>query len=125
MVAMDPRTSEVLVYIGSRDYFRDDIEGRNDNASSLNSPGSTLKPFTYTAAFEDLGWGPSSEILDTPISFDDGNQVFTPRNPSSDFHGPISVRNALGNSLIVSRNTLSHPGTSNSAASESETKPRR
>src|SRR5205823_1384628 len=70
MVAMDPRTSEVLVYIGSRDYFRDDIEGRNDNASSLNSPGSTLKPFTYTAAFEDLGWGPSSEILDTPISFD-------------------------------------------------------
>ncbi len=101
MVAMDPKTSEVLVYIGSRDYFNDAIQGRNDNAGSLNSPGSTLKPFTYTASFEDLGWGPSTEILDTPISFDDGNQVFTPRNPSGDFHGPISVRNALGNSLNI------------------------
>ena len=45
------------MYIGSRDYFRDDIQGRNDNANALNSPGSTLKPFTYAAAFEQLGWG--------------------------------------------------------------------
>ena len=58
LVAIDPRTSEILVYIGSRDYFRDDIQGRNDNANALNSPGSTLKPFTYVAAFEQLGWGP-------------------------------------------------------------------
>jgi membrane peptidoglycan carboxypeptidase len=102
LVAMDPRTSEVLTYVGSRDYFRDDIQGKNDNAEGLNSPGSTLKPFTYEAAFEDLGWGPSTEILDTPITYSDGvNQPFTPRNPSGDFHGPISVHDALGNSLNV------------------------
>lgn len=109
LVAMDPRTSEILVYVGSRDYFRDDyyedcdcsLAGRNDNASATNSPGSTLKPFTYTAAFEQLGWGPGTEILDTSISYPDGDEVFTPRNPSGNFQGPISVRNALGNSLNI------------------------
>ncbi len=102
LVAIDPRTSEILTYVGSRDYFRDDIEGRNDNASSFNSPGSTLKPFTYIAAFERLGWGPATEILDTPVSFpDQDDKTFTPRNPSGDFHGPISAKDALGNSLNI------------------------
>jgi membrane carboxypeptidase/penicillin-binding protein PbpC len=101
MVAMDPRTSEVLVYIGSRDYFRDDIQGRNDNALAPNSPGSTLKPFTYEAAFERLGWGPNTEVLDTPISYPDGDKVFTPSNPLHDFHGPMPVHIALGNSLNI------------------------
>ena len=102
LVAIDPRTSEILTYVGSRDYFRDDIKGQNNNANSLNSPGSTLKPFTYAAAFEKLGWGPGTEILDTPITYSDGvNEAFTPRNPSGDFHGPISVHDALGNSLNI------------------------
>lgn len=101
LVAMDPKTSEVLVMVGSRDYFRDDIQGRNNNATAVNSPGSTLKPFTYAAAFENLGWGTDSLILDTPISYPDGDKVFTPRNPSGNFQGPISIRNALGNSLNI------------------------
>jgi len=101
VVAMDPRTSEILVMVGSRDYFRDDIQGRNNNAIAYNSPGSTLKPFAYAAAFEQLGWGPETQILDTPISFPDGDKIFTPRNPSGGFVGPISVRNALGNSLNI------------------------
>lgn len=101
LVAIDPRTSEILTYVGSRDYFNADIQGQNDNAGSLNSPGSTLKPFTYEAAFEQLGWGPGTEILDTPISFQDGDKVFTPRNPSGDFRGPMSVKDALGNSMNI------------------------
>ena len=110
LVAMDPRTSEVLVYVGSRDYFADTyyadcdcvLAGRNDNASAANSPGSTLKPFTYAAAFEQLGWGPGTEILDTPISYPDADgEPFTPRNPSGNFQGPIAVRTALGNSLNI------------------------
>jgi membrane peptidoglycan carboxypeptidase len=101
LVAIDPRTSEIVVMVGSRDYFRDDIEGRNNNAISLNSPGSTLKPFTYSAAFEHLGWGTETEILDTPVSFPDGDKAFVPRNPSGNFQGPISVRRALGNSLNI------------------------
>jgi membrane peptidoglycan carboxypeptidase len=102
LVAIDPRTSEILAYVGSRDYFRDDLQGQNDNASAINSPGSTLKPFTYTAAFERLGWGPGTEILDTPVSYpDQDGKTFTPVNPSHDFHGPISAHDALGNSLNV------------------------
>ncbi|HET6614513.1 MAG TPA: transglycosylase domain-containing protein, partial [Dehalococcoidia bacterium] len=101
LVAMDPRTSEILVMVGSRDYFREDIEGQNNNATAFNSPGSTLKPFAYAAAFEQLGWGTDTLILDTPISYPDGDKVFTPRNPSGGFVGPISIRNALGNSLNI------------------------
>jgi|CXWL01.1.fsa_nt_gi membrane peptidoglycan carboxypeptidase len=110
LVAMDPRTSEILVYIGSRDYFSDEyyddcdcvLAGRNDNASSPNSPGSTLKPFTYAAAFEQLGWGPGTELLDTTISVPDADgESFTPSNPSGNFQGVVSVRNALGNSLNI------------------------
>jgi membrane peptidoglycan carboxypeptidase len=100
-VAIDPRTSEILVMVGSRDYFRDDIEGRNNNALAENSPGSTLKPFAYAAAFETFGWGTETEILDTPISFEDGEEDFVPRNPNGNFQGPISIRKALGNSLNI------------------------
>lgn len=101
LVAMDPNTSEILVMVGSRDYFREDIEGQVNNATALNSPGSTLKPFTYVAGFEKLGWGPETPILDTPISFDDGDKDYVPRNPSNNFQGQISIRNALGNSLNI------------------------
>jgi len=101
LVAMDPRTSEILVMVGSRDYFRDDIQGRVNNALAENSPGSTLKPFAYAAAFEELDWGTETPILDTPVSFPDGDKTFTPRNPSGNFQGVISLRNALGNSLNV------------------------
>jgi membrane peptidoglycan carboxypeptidase len=102
LMAMDPTTGEILAYVGSRDYFREDILGQNDMAQALNSPGSAFKPFTYVTAFMKLGWGPGTLILDTPISFQEADgSVFTPRNPSGDFKGPISLRTALGNSLNV------------------------
>jgi membrane peptidoglycan carboxypeptidase len=117
LVAIDPETSELLVMVGSRDYFRDDIQGRNNNATADNSPGSTLKPFAYAAAFEQLNWGTETEILDTPVSFPDGDQAFVPRNPSGNFQGPISVRKALGNSLnIPATKTAAYVGVANVAA---------
>jgi membrane peptidoglycan carboxypeptidase len=102
LVAIDPHTGEILAYVGSRDYFRDDIQGRNDMALAENSPGSAFKPFTYITAFMKLGWGPGTMVLDTPISYPnpDGT-IFTPRNPAGDFKGPITIREALGSSLNV------------------------
>jgi membrane peptidoglycan carboxypeptidase len=102
LVAIDPHTGEILTYVGSRDYFRDDIQGRNDMAVAENSPGSAFKPFTYITAFMQLGWGPGTMVLDTPISYPnpDGT-MFTPRNPAGDFKGPITIREALGSSLNV------------------------
>ena len=100
--AMDPKTGQILVYVGSRDYFREDIEGRNDNVISLNSPGSTLKPFTYMTAFMQ-GWSTGAGILDTPTRIIDPatGDFFEPRNPSGNFQGVISAGNALGNSLNI------------------------
>ena len=101
LVAMDPTTGEILTYVGSRDYFRDDILGQNDMAQAFNSPGSAMKPFTYITSFMKLGWGPGTLILDTPTCYQDGDKEFCPRNPSGDYHGPISIRTALGNSLNI------------------------
>jgi membrane peptidoglycan carboxypeptidase len=102
LVAEDPTTGEILAYVGSRNYFRDDILGQNDMAQAVNSPGSALKPFNYVTSFMKLGWGPGTLVLDTPASFTEADgKVFTPRNPSGDFKGPISIRTALGNSLNV------------------------
>ena len=102
LIAIDPRSGQVLVYIGSRDYFRDDIEGRNDNIISLNSPGSTLKPFTYMTAFME-GWSTGIGIIDAPFQIIDAatGEPFRPRNPISDFQGVIPADKALGNSLNI------------------------
>ena len=101
VVAIEPSTAEVLVYVGSRDYFREDILGQNDMADSLNSPGSAFKPFTYVTAFTNLGWGPGTEILDTPLNMNFWDGPEPPRNPGTGFQGPISVRKSLGNSLNI------------------------
>lgn len=99
-VGIDPKTGEILVYVGSRDYFNDGIAGQNDMAQALNSPGSSIKPFTYITAFMNLGWGPGTLILDTqiPSKYWDGENP--PRNPIA-HSGPISARQALGNSLNI------------------------
>ena len=69
---------------------------------SLNSPGSTLKPFTYMTAFMQ-GWSTGAGILDTPAKVIDPatGQFFRPRNPSGDYQGSIAAEDALGNSLNV------------------------
>ena len=87
------QTGEILAYVGSRDYFRDDILGQNDMALAVNSPGSTLKPFTYVTAFMKLGWGPGTLVLDTPISYPDGRQdVLARATPPATSTAPITVR---------------------------------
>lgn len=101
-VALDPKTGQLLVYVGSRDYFRDDIEGRNDNAVALNSPGSTLKPFTFMTAFM-KGWGTGAGIIDAPFEIVDfaTGDAFSPRNPIQGYQGPMTAASALGNSLNI------------------------
>lgn len=100
VVAIEPSTGEILSYVGSRDYFNDDIQGQNDMAQALNSPGSAFKPFTYITAFMNLNWGPGTLILDTPIPSKYWDGKNPPRNPVA-HSGPITARNALGNSLNI------------------------
>jgi len=102
LMAMDPNTGQILTYIGSRDYFRDDIQGRNNNITALNSPGSTLKPFTYISAFQQ-GWGTGTAIIDSPVRELDPStgQPFSPRNPNGTYNGIVTAASSLGNSLNV------------------------
>src|SRR3972149_5048934 len=105
-MVIDPKTGEVLVFVGSRDYFREDIEGKNNMVTACNSPGSSFKPFAYTTAFLELGWGPGTIILDTPVEYPDpaGGPPFVPTTPRKTSQAPTPARNALGNSLNVPAN---------------------
>jgi membrane peptidoglycan carboxypeptidase len=101
LVAIDPKTEQVIVYVGSLDYENDEIQGRNDMAQAENSPGSSFKPVTYATAMNNLGWGPGSMILNTALSIDDGSGTpFRPHGPGG-FIGPMTIREALANSINV------------------------
>ncbi len=99
---IDPKTGQILAYVGSRDYFRDDIEGRNDMVKALRSPGSTLKPFTYLMAFQ-KGWSTGTNILDTKTEITDPatGKLFSPTNPNEKYNGLVTAAASLGNSLNV------------------------
>jgi membrane peptidoglycan carboxypeptidase len=102
VLVIQPATGEILAMVGSRDYYREDIDGTVNNLLALNSPGSTLKPFVYLTTFLNLGWSPGTTIEDTPVSFKEWDgMVFSPTNPGKNYQGTITVRNSLGNSLNV------------------------
>jgi len=84
------------------------VGGRDFNDSNFNravqaarQPGSAFKPFIYTAAI-DNGFSPTDIILDTPVSFRGGNgEDWSPQNYDKKFRGPVTLRNALANSVNV------------------------
>jgi 1A family penicillin-binding protein len=97
LVAIRPDTGEILAMLGSVDFFNPEIDGQVNVALRLRQPGSAIKPVTYVAAFE-KGWTPASLIMDVPTEFPDG---YKPINHDEKFHGPVLVREALGNSYNV------------------------
>lgn len=100
LVAIDPKTGEILAMVGSHDFYRDDISGQVNNALALNQPGSTMKPITYLAAFL-KGWSPSTVIADEPLRISDGTREFTLNNADQRYRGNVTARVALGSSLNV------------------------
>ena len=102
VIVVDPATGEILTYLGSRDYYREDIQGKNDNLTALNSPGSSFKPFIYLMSFLQLGWSPGTIIVDEKTQYkEDDGTVFEPKNPVDRYYGRITIRDALGNSLNI------------------------
>ena len=102
LVAIRPSTGEILAMVGSPDFNNAEIAGQINMANSpTRQPGSSMKPFTYAAAFE-KGWTPSTLIWDVPTQFPDGaNPPYEPRNYDGKFHGPLTVRLALANSFNI------------------------
>ncbi|CAG0935706.1 penicillin-binding protein 1C [Thermoflexales bacterium] len=105
VVALDPRSGEILVMLGSPDYFDKKIDGAVNAASAPRQPGSSIKPLTYAAAFDPQAPAPltpAAMILDVRSSFPTKEgDPYVPKNYDQLYHGPVSVREALASSYNV------------------------
>jgi len=102
LVAINPNTGEVLAMVGSVDYNDESIDGNVNVTLSPQQPGSSIKPLTYVAAFEQ-GMLPSDILWDIPTEFDTGpgGEPYKPVNYDNRWHGPVRVRDALANSYNI------------------------
>lgn len=105
LVALDPRTGEVRVMLGSPDYFDDAHDGAVNATTALRQPGSALKPFTYAAAFDPNRsdpWTAASMVLDVETAFyTRKRELYVPANFGFAEHGPVSIREALASSFNI------------------------
>jgi penicillin-binding protein 1C len=102
VLAIDNATGEILSYVGNTDYFDTANNGAVDMVQGQRQPGSALKPFIYlgTVLFHQLGTG--SIFYDVPTSFLTAqNTPYTPLNYDLDYHGPVTMREALANSYNI------------------------
>jgi membrane peptidoglycan carboxypeptidase len=98
VVSLDPRTGEILVMVGSLDYWDESIDGQFNVALANRQPGSSFKPFTYVTALAQ-GYTPGTMILDVKAAVPPGPPAFwPPANYDRREHGPVSLRAALANS---------------------------
>jgi len=101
LVAMTPQTGEILVMMGSIDFWDEEIDGQVNVALALRQPGSSIKPVNYVAAFE-KGWTAATLIMDVRTEFPSWQgPPYVPRNYDGQEHGPVLVRQALGCSYNV------------------------
>jgi penicillin-binding protein 1B len=105
LIAVDPRTGEVLAMVGGRSY---DESQFNRSASAARQLGSIIKPFDYLAAFEraaaegTAGVGADTIVVDEPAVFTfPGRRPWRPANYGKDYAGAISWRRALAESRNV------------------------
>ena len=98
-VVIEPATGEILAMVGSRDYFREDIDGQVNITTSERSPGSSVKVYTYLTAFLQ-GWTPATIVRDEPIDIKSasGKPI---QNWNYAFKGPVTVRTALAESINI------------------------
>ena len=96
-VSLDPSTGAVLTMVGGFDYAKNKF---NHVTQAWRQPGSSFKPFIYSAALE-KGFTPATVINDAPLFFDagvTGSQPWEPKNYDGTFDGPMSLRRGLAKS---------------------------
>ena len=104
LVAIDPRSGEILAFIGGRSYNQSQF---NRAVSARRQIGSTFKPFVYLAAFEkaaDEGTGditPATLVYDEPTTWSYDNQEWSPKNYDGEYDGAITLRRALAMSRNI------------------------
>jgi len=95
VLVVENGTGKVRAYVGGSDFFS--ATGQVDGVRARRSPGSTLKPFIYGLAFDDLALHPQTVMLDARMRFGD----YAPQNFDRDFHGEVTAREALQQSLNI------------------------
>lgn len=110
VVAIDPKSGQILAMIGSRGYFDEDIDGAVNVTTSHQQPGSAFKPFVYATALE-RGYTPETIVFDIKTQFstacspqDVNNSTppcYAPTSFDDTFKGPVTFRNALAQSLNI------------------------
>ena len=100
LVAMDPHTGRVLAMVGGFSFAESEF---NRATQAMRQPGSSFKPFVYSAAL-DNGYTPSSVVMDAPIELDPGpgQPIWRPENYSQEFYGPSTLRTGIE----LSRNVM-------------------
>ncbi len=96
-VALDPQTGAIRAMVGGFDYSKSKF---NHVTQAWRQPGSSFKPFIYSAALE-KGFTPATVINDAPLFFDaeaTGSQPWEPKNYDGGFDGPMSMRRGLAKS---------------------------
>ncbi|MBI2045945.1 MAG: PBP1A family penicillin-binding protein [Parcubacteria group bacterium] len=114
LVAVEPKTGDILVMVGSRNYFDSAIDGNFNVALSHRQPGSAFKPFVYATAFK-KGYSPDTVVFDVETEFQttctpegkpyspegDPDACYMPENYDGVFRGPVSLRTALAQSINI------------------------
>lgn len=100
LVAIDPKTGQILAMVGSKDYFDKSIDGQVNVALSQRQPGSSFKPYVYLTAFS-KGYTPETVLFDAPTNFGDDDKEYKPQNYDGEFRGPIQMKEALPQSLNI------------------------
>lgn len=97
----NPGTGEVLAMVGSTNYFDIQHDGQVNVTIRERQPGSSIKPLTYALALE-RGYTPTSMIEDTPVSYQfPGSPPYQPKNYDGQYHGRVTLRQALANSYNI------------------------
>ncbi len=97
VVVLDNVSGELLAMVGSPDFNDNQNDGQINGAIAIRSPGSALKPFVYALGLENGLITPSTKLDDIPISY----SGYSPENYDEEYHGLVSVRDALIQSLNV------------------------
>jgi penicillin-binding protein 1A len=96
LVAIDPKTGYIKALVGGRDFANTQL---NRAINAYRQPGSTIKPFVYTAAIDSRRYTTNSTVVDEEIVFASATGQWKPQNYDHIYRGPISLRQALENSV--------------------------
>ena len=101
LVAINPKTGEILAMVGSKDYFDLKADGNVNVALQSRQPGSSFKPIVYATAFK-KGYTASTILFDLETNFDiTGKKPYIPQNFNKKEYGQVTLKKALAGSLNI------------------------